>query len=445
MRTSQDLALLEPFVPKAAKWLSSHAADGCLSISRRRGRAALLFVDMNDFVKVSNGAVREHALAAASFNHIRPSIYGKRRNLEASARCAACLRDVLAEYFSILADIVSAYDGEVLAFIGDAMLAAWFVRGDMDDDEEMRCATKRARLCAQGILTNVHGRALKEIVTITLKAMISAGPVVAIPTKFPNHARGVVVIGDAFDDLRAMKGLMQSGKVVFNALSCALLASGGNRDTASATTSIFTTLPRAHVKEFIPSHVFNAFADGLIGFDDKTPSLSEVCTVAFVRFNPKGDDCVVECIGVVHRVVSQYQGVVLQSIVDDNGPSCLCAFGVPGTPKRGATTRGLRFARDLLNTLDGALTHARCGLSTGVVNIGAACEVNSKSHSEFSLVGVPVILAARLADAVKPGVAAMDEETRVWAASALNNNARTSRIELCLKGFPRAMTTFIIE
>jgi class 3 adenylate cyclase len=35
---------------------------------------------------------------------------------------------VLAEYFSILADIVSAYDGEVLAFIGDAMLAAWFVR-----------------------------------------------------------------------------------------------------------------------------------------------------------------------------------------------------------------------------------------------------------------------------------------------------------------------------
>jgi class 3 adenylate cyclase len=443
MRMSHELALLEPFVPKAAKWLSSHAADGCLSISRRRARAALLFVDMNDFVKVSNGAVREHVLATASFNHIRSSIYGRRRNLEASARCAACLRDVLAEYFSMLADVVSAYDGEVLAFIGDAMLAAWFVRGDMDGNEELRCATKRARLCAQSILTNVHGRALKEIVTITLKAMISAGPIVVIPTKFPNHARSVVVIGDAFDDLRAMKGLMRSGKVVFNALSCALLASGGN--TAIATPSIYTTLPRERVKEFIPSHVFNAFADGLIGFDDKTPSVSEVCTVAFVRFNPKGDDCVVECIGVVHRVVSQYQGVVLQSIVDENGPSCLCAFGVPRTPKRGATTRGLRFAQDLLNTLDGALTHARCGLSTGVVNIGAACEVNSKSHSEFSLVGVPVILAARLADAVKPGVAAMDEETRVWAASALNNNARTSRIELRLKGFPRAVTTFVIE
>jgi class 3 adenylate cyclase len=443
MRVSQDLALLETFVPKAAKWLSSHAADGCLSISRRRVRAALLFVDMNDFVKVSNGAVREYALATASFNHIRSSIYGKRRNREASARCAACLRDVLAEYFSRLTDVVSAYDGEVLAFIGDAMLAAWFVRGDMDDDEELRCATKRARLCAQGILTNVHGHALKEIVTIKLKAMISAGPVVVIPTKFPNHARGVVVIGDAFDDLRAMKGLMRSGKVVFNALSRALLASG--RNTAITIPSIYTTLPPERVKEFIPSHVFNAFADGLIGFDDKTPSVSEMCTVAFVRFNPKGDDCIVECIGVVHRVVSQYQGVVLQSIVDENGPSCLCAFGVPRTPKRGAATRGLRFARDLLNTLDGALTHARCGLSTGVVNIGAACEVNSKSHSEFSLVGVPVILAARLADAVKPGVAAMDEETRVWAASALINNARTSRIELCLKGFPRAVTTFVIE
>ena len=435
-----DSNRLESFVPKAAKWLSTHAADECNS--QKLARAALLFVDMNDFVKISNGAVREHALAIAPFKHIRSSIYGQRRNLEASVRCAVCLRDVLAEYFSRLTDVVSAYDGEVLAFIGDAMLAAWFA-SDFDGDEALRCATKRARLCAQSIFTTVHGCALREIFTVKLKAMISTGPVIFIPTKFPSHARNVVIVGDAFDDLRAMKGLMKSGNVVFNALSRALLASGG--DTVLTIPSIHPKLSQEHDKEFISSHNFNAFEDGLIGFDDSTPSVSETCTIAFVRFDPKGNDRIVECIGVVHRAASQYRGIVLQTVVDENGPSCLCAFGVTRTQKYDATTRSVRFARDVMRAFNALKADAQCGISTGVVNIGATCVVNSKAHCEFSLVGVPVLIAARLADTVRPGVVAMDEESRVRAASALIYDARTSRIELCLKGFPRPVTSFVIE
>lgn len=93
------------------------------------------------------------------------------------------------------------------------------------------------------------------------------------------------------------------GKVVFNVLSCVFFVSGGNRDTASVTILIFMILLCVCVKEFILLYVFNVFVDGLIGFDDKIFFLSEVCIVVFVRFNFKGDDCVVECIGVVYCVV----------------------------------------------------------------------------------------------------------------------------------------------
>lgn len=55
---------------------------------------------------------------------------------------------------------------------------------------------------------NVYGCVLKEIVIIMLKAMIFVGLVVVIFIKFFNYVCGVVVIGDVFDDLRVMKGLM---------------------------------------------------------------------------------------------------------------------------------------------------------------------------------------------------------------------------------------------
>lgn len=51
------------------------------------------------------------------------------------------------EYFFIFVDIVSAYDGEVLVFIGDVMFVVWFVCGDMDDDEEMWCVIKWVWFC----------------------------------------------------------------------------------------------------------------------------------------------------------------------------------------------------------------------------------------------------------------------------------------------------------
>ena len=61
---------------------------------------------------------------------------------------ATRMREVLAEYFERLIRIVNAYDGSVVALIGDAMLAAWFVEANQNGaDGRLTHVTQRALLC----------------------------------------------------------------------------------------------------------------------------------------------------------------------------------------------------------------------------------------------------------------------------------------------------------
>lgn len=76
------MVFLELFVLKVVKWFLLYVVDGCFFILRRRGRVVLFFVDMNDFVKVSNGVVCEYVLVVVFFNYICLFIYGKWCNFE---------------------------------------------------------------------------------------------------------------------------------------------------------------------------------------------------------------------------------------------------------------------------------------------------------------------------------------------------------------------------
>ena len=55
-----------------------------------------------------------------------------RHVFETSSQCNSYMREVLAGYFERLIRIVNAYDGSVVALIGDAMLAAWFVEANQN-------------------------------------------------------------------------------------------------------------------------------------------------------------------------------------------------------------------------------------------------------------------------------------------------------------------------
>ena len=123
----RDVSLLDPFVPEAAEWLL-RSTNG--RVTKTLASAALLFVDMNDFVKTSMGTARDLSSIGCRMHSRRAASRGPRHVFETSSQCNSYMREVLAEYFERLIRIVNAYDGSVVALIGDAMLAAWFVEAN---------------------------------------------------------------------------------------------------------------------------------------------------------------------------------------------------------------------------------------------------------------------------------------------------------------------------
>lgn len=441
----RDLAFLDAFIPSSAKWLSSVT---CGELLPRGAFASLLFVDMNDFVKMTTNDDLSGGAKPLSPKVIRSVVYGRRRLSDASALHSQFMRKVLKEYFCRLTEIVGAYDGSVVAFLGDAILVAWFVddehNAEHDIADDIFIATKRANSCAQSILDHVHGSVLHEAVTVHLKLMVSSGRVTLLPVWISSSARAVLVFGEAMDELRSIKNSMESGKVVLSSSSQNLLRRAINVHE-SKFSSGFKSHRSSRLVDFIPSHVVDAFKDGLISFDGMK-SVNCVCTVAFIRFQPIADDvyCVLACVHQIHRSIEQHRGTMLQIVVDEIGHSCLCAFGLHLAPKRASAKRGVRCVRQILALLQKITIKASCGVSTGAVNFGSACVANSARHSELTLIGVPVILAARLAEMSRDGSVALDEETLIGAA-ALMTTATFVRKEVRLKGFERAMSTFVVH
>lgn len=439
--TECDLAFLDPFIPSSAKWLSSVT---CGEILPRGAFASLLFVDMNDFVKMTTNDDLSGETKLPSSDVTRCVVYGRRRLFEASALRSEFMREVLKEYFCRLTDIVGAYDGSVVAFLGDAILVAWFVDDAYDITDEAFIAIRRANSCARSILDHVHGSVLREAVTVHLKLMVSSGRVTLLPVRISSNSRAVLVFGEAMNELKSIRSAMKSGKVVLSSFSQILLRRAINvRD--SKFPGVFQNTGSSQLVDFIPPHVIDAFRDGLISCDGMK-SVNDVCTVVFMRFRPGPDDTdgMLACVHQIRRSVKQHQGTMLQIVVDEIGPSCLCAFGLHPAPKRASAMRGVRCVRQIFAMLRGTTTQMSCGVSTGCVNFGSSCVAKSARHSELTLIGLPVILAARLAETSRDGSVALDTETLI-AASALVTIATFVRTEVHLKGFERAVTMFVID
>ena len=450
----RDVSLLDPFVPEAAEWLV-RSTNG--RVTKTLASAALLFVDMNDFVKTSMGTARDLSSIGCRMHSRRAASRGSRHVFETSSQCNSYMREVLAEYFERLIRIVNAYDGSVVALIGDAMLAAWFVEANQNGaDGRLTHVTQRARFCAQSILSDVHGCALRDALIVKVKLMISTGPVTFVPIRLVSRSYEVTITGEALNDFRKMKHDMEAGKIVFNKLSSELLSraitpcptslSCGSNSTRDHASSRIGT----DVTHFVSAHVVQALNHGLIY---GLPSKNEVCTVVFVRFSAEAieredwcDERFIHCVKTIEFAVLTFQGSLLQIVVDENGPSCMCAFGLLSAPKRHAASRGLRCAQRILRALPDFKTRVACGVATGSVNMGSVCGTKpSEFHVNVSLIGLPVILAARLAEATNSRSVAMDEETRVHATSFNFDMTRSSWYAYVLKGFPRGTRSFVVD
>ena len=375
--------------------------------------AAVMLVDMKNFVRMMNTTLDNDPTTRQRRESVR-----KRNSCE---RRYNRVRIILNEYFSSMANIVDAYDGTVWAFMGDAMLAVWMMDDCRRRSSQYRHIITRAACCAQGILQHVHGRRLCESFEVELKAVVSAGSVCVYRNVGESLCGGSILSGDAISDMQVLKRVMKPGKVVFSAACREFLAESVGAGSLCRTTALREFGARASIAQIGDSH----------------PHTKD-CTVTFLSFDCHDD--LIRSLETVKRNLARGEGILLQAVIDENGPSCLCAFIIESTLD---TRRAVDVIRAMMENIFSLTRHPpSCGVSSGAVNIGSVCNTNCVIRHHHSVVGLPVVLSARFAHQAERGQIIMDEATREGA----NLSGVTVVVrKLALKGFRRDVAAFLID
>jgi predicted ATPase/class 3 adenylate cyclase len=332
------------------------------------------------------------------------------------------LSRVLNAYFDQLIECITAHNGDIVKFAGDALLAIWSAT-----DDDLTDVTRRAAQCGIEIATKLNGYETAYEVRLFLKLYIGAGETFAATIGGVNGRWGFLVAGTPLVQLSAAEKHGQSGSVVLSpeawtivAEHCEgqLLPNGHARLTTildelplhPLPSFAFTHEAEAALRPFITNAVLSRLDAG------QTAWLAEFRRVTVLFISIRGLDYstphVLEQVqGVIHAMqttLHHYEGTANEMRVDDKGTILIAAFGLPPFTHEDDAWRGLRAALDIQTKLNRLGLHSAIGVTTGRVFCGP---IGNTRRREYTVHGDEVNLAARLMQVAPDNQVLCDEVT----------------------------------
>ena len=361
---------------------------------------------------------------------------------QSGRRGAEELTDILNSYFAPMIELVVSYGGIVGKFGGDAMTILFpYTR------PTRRAVVRRAIQCAldmQAAMSyyaaiptsaGVFGLAMKAglaegtVLSTTIgDAAIRVEPILAGElldrcADAEHHAtKGEVVVHmPLLDGIGAVEILEERGHGGEEHFAClARLGRRARKAPLPPLPPLDTPAIEAIATYLHPSIAGRLRADAS-GFLNEHRKVT-ILFVSFAGFDYDHDPAVVaqlqEYAGAVIRTVQQYDGYLNKIDMGDKGSKYIVLFGAP-----------LAHEDDELRAVHCALAlqalpvPARIGVNTGVVFCG---QVGSAVRQEYTVMGDPVNLAARLMQASQPGQVLVSDFTRRYAAAGFSWQALPS-------------------
>lgn len=426
------LATLAAYVPTPVAYQIANAPQLILQPQSRRSEAAVVFVDLCGFTALAD--------------QLR----------QAGASGASELTQILNSYFERMITLLELYGGQVTKFSGDALVVLFpcttpstIGTGDIDcASEALAAATLRAVQAAQTMRTAMAaftgsltalGRA-----GLNLKVSIAAGEVLAMQVGGVFGRWEYVIAGDAMVQLAIAAHHTAPGQVILSGAAYALV-SGQLEATPTATNCWqvhaappavpaplqpidWTTLPgqsyptaEAALRAYIPAAVTNQLDEG--GW------IAELRPMSMVFAGIGGlDYSAPDAARWLHRFVTaaqdavyRYEGALNKVAVDDKGTVLLALFGAPPLVHADDPARALACAHDLQQIARTQQLRMAIGITTGTVFSGT---VGALGRREYTVIGDPVNMAARLMQIAGAGNTLCDEPTAratdaTWPSDAL--------------------------
>lgn len=333
---------------------------------------------------------------------------GPRKGVEELSR-------ILNKVYGALIDQVEKYGGSIISFAGDSVIG-WF------EETEGLSAPLRAVTCAQAMQS-----AMKEFEGLSLKVSSTTGTARRFVVGDPNIQFLDAIAGQTVARLSTGERLANKGEIIFDEATRSVLEGNITSDeersneAPSETYSVFKSLgvtaetrPLSSLNEdaiaieklrpwLLPT-VYEREATGLITF------LTELrpAVPVFVKFSgidydddPGAGEKLNAFVAHAQRIVTKYDGALLQLVIGDKGSYVYAVFGAPIAHEDDAP-RAVYAALDLKETpqkLD-FIQSIQIGVSLGTLRVGA---YGSSTRRTYAALGDDVNLAARLMTTAKPG------------------------------------------
>lgn len=311
------------------------------------------------------------------------------------------LHEILTDFFSVVVQTITAYNGDVVAIAGDALTVWWPDRVDL----------AHGQACGTAMLAALAGLPTIQTPTgffrLDLRIGVAAGPTVVALVGLPTYGVHLAVFGPALEAATAAKNQASTGelRVVTSAAVIPLGSAGatymemtgngsavpqrvapGPPDVAvTGTPSMPLTL-----KHFLPPSFAERLQIGVLLAEYRR------CIPAFAAFRlPETAAALHDLVARVQVIAARWGGWLNEVEIGDKGPVFVLLFGAPvahgDDPLRAVGCCLELQARNLIT---------RAGITIGTLFVGA---VGCATRRVYTVQGSEMNLAARLMEEAMPG------------------------------------------
>lgn len=318
---------------------------------------------------------------------------------------AELLADILNAYFGRMTDVAMAYGGDVVDFVGDAIVVVWPYDDAPEDviDRAIQCG-----LDLQSTLTEVAettGLPMEQRISINAGELslsfvggkgdrwhwlVAGQPMADAGASYQEAAPGeVLVCAPAWERVkdRYDARVGETGNAVIPA------DQASEQTTSIATENNIPATQRGMA--FLPAVARRLISGEVKNWIGEFRSI----TTLFVRFqdinldNPDGLERLQQAVDAVQTQLNEYGGSFERLSMDDKGITALTAFGLPFMAHEDDAVRALRAAMAIQSNLQQLSMGSSIGISRGRMFCG---DCGGASRRHFTRVGDSVVLAARL-------------------------------------------------
>ncbi|MFQ5967797.1 MAG: AAA family ATPase [Acidimicrobiia bacterium] len=328
-----------------------------------------------------------------------------------------------------LVDLIRDHGGEVVQFEGDAVLAWWPSIG-----EEAPTAAHRAVACAVLARDQFHGMEIIEGFPLRLRLAVGAGEV-RMPIVGGATERWFTFLGGeplsqalkAEDEARPGEVILSppTRNLIGNMASGIATAEGSLRaESVDPPEPVSASLPAGVWSEegltvFVPKMVRASLAAGQRDWMGELRNGS-VMFVTIPGLNVEaGVDKLQAAVHAIQSVVAEHDGDLLKFRLDGTGATAVSSWGLSFHTHEDDASRAVRAAVRVRALIDQQDSQVKIGIATGRL---LSTTIGSVNRRELTVIGSIPNLAARLADAARPGQILCEAAT---AAAA----RRTARFE----------------